>query len=63
MGYINTKGGVVIEPQFNAAEIFSAGLVAVKSGSKWGYINKKGDMEIEAQFDRADPFRAGSARV
>ena len=55
-GYINPKGEIVINPQFDEAGSFSEGLADVKIGGKEGYINPKGEIVIEPQFDSAGPF-------
>jgi hypothetical protein len=66
-GYIDTKGEVVIDCQFDNAEDFSEGLAAVRVGDwetgKWGYIDKTGKMVIEPKYKSADPFHEGLANV
>jgi len=42
-GYIDTKGKMKIEPQFDDYTNFSEGLAAVSKGNRWGYINKSGN--------------------
>jgi hypothetical protein len=39
---MNTKGEIVIEPQFEEAYDFEKGKAQVKIDSVWYYINKKG---------------------
>jgi hypothetical protein len=51
-GFINTKGEVIVEPQFDSAEAFSDGMSLIGIGGKYGYINKNGDIVIEPQFHR-----------
>jgi len=41
-GFIDKKGKIVINPQFEEAKPFSEDLTSVKIGGKWGYIDKKG---------------------
>jgi len=62
-GYIDKKGNVVINPQFDYANKFSEGLAAVKIGDKWGYVDKMGKYVINPQFDRAGDFSEGRAAV
>jgi hypothetical protein len=50
-GYINTKGEVVINPQFEAACSFSDGAAAVLKDGKWGYIDTSGNFIISPQFE------------
>ena len=63
-GFINTKGEVIIEPQFDSADAFSEGLSKIGIGGKFGYINRNGEIVIEPQFDyRAGDFSGGFAVV
>ena len=52
-GFVDAKGNVVIEPQYEAARSFSNGFAAVKSNGKWGFIDTKGKMCIDPVFDEA----------
>lgn len=52
-GFVDTKGNVVIEPQYEDARSFSNGFAAVKSNGKWGFIDTKGKMCIDPVFDEA----------
>jgi hypothetical protein len=63
VGYINKKGEIVINPQFDLAFPFSEGMAAVRSGERWGYIDKTGKIVINPQFDLAFPFSEGKALV
>lgn len=70
-GFINTKGEMVIQPQFiNELDfltidtpIFSEGLALVKKGELWGYIDKTGKFVIEPTFENADNFHNGLAVI
>ncbi len=63
-GYIDTKGGMAIEPQFQRARVFSEGLAAVLVADKgWGFIDKTGKMVIKPQFHGAWHFSEGLALV
>ena len=44
-------------------DLFSEGLLAVKTDGKWGYIDKEGRFVIKARFDDALPFSCGLACV
>lgn len=46
-GYINTKGEVIIKPQYLEAFDFSDSLAWVMNNERRGYINKKGNLVIE----------------
>lgn len=63
-GYINTKGEVVIQPQFSQAWFFSEGLaVACIESGKCGYIDETGKFVINPQFEFAGRFSEGLAAV
>jgi len=62
-GFINKKGKVIIEPQFDRVTIFSEGLAGVGIGDKNGYVNKEGKIIIEPQFFLAYEFSEGMAPV
>ncbi len=63
-GYINTKGEVVIQPQFKQAWFFSEGLaVACIEHEKCGYIDETGKFIINPQFQLASRFVDGIAGV
>ncbi len=54
-GYINTKGGVAIDPVFENAEAFRDGLALVQKktetgGIKWGFIDKTGKTVIDFAY-------------
>ena len=56
-GYIDQKGEIVIEPQFNWADRFSEGLALVRMeddnlgyNGKYGYINPEGKIVIEPAY-------------
>ena len=61
IGYVNRKGRVVIQPQFEESGEFAEGLAGVRIGSKWGYINEKGKIVINPQFDAVGEFSDGLA--
>jgi hypothetical protein len=41
-GYINKRGKIVIQPQFDRAMAFSKGKTMVAIGDKWIMIDKRG---------------------
>jgi hypothetical protein len=56
-GYINKKGEIVIEPQYQFARAFAEnGLAPVKVEDLWGYIDREGTMVIQPQFLDAESF-------
>ncbi len=50
-GFINTKGEVIVEPQFDSAKAFSEGMSLIGIGDKSGYINRSGKIVIELRSD------------
>lgn len=66
-GYIDSKGKVVIKPQFNQAKNFSEGTAVVgmrmNGTMKYGYINKSGSYLLKPQFDAAESLHYGYAVV
>lgn len=62
-GYIDAKGIIRIDFQFEEANNFSEGLALVKTGKQYGYINKKGEFVINPQFVDARSFHEGMAAV
>jgi len=63
-GFLDTKGKVVITPQYKSTGGFSEGLCRVQDDDgKWGYIDNKGRVIINFQFDEAMTFHNGFAIV
>ncbi len=63
-GFVDKKGKVVLNPQYNAVSYFSGGMCAVMNSSgRWGYIDKKGDLAVPYLFDNANPFVGVKAKV
>ncbi len=50
-GFIDLKGKVVIEPQWEGADDFDGGFATVKQNDKWGWIDKTG-LHINPQSSR-----------
>jgi hypothetical protein len=71
MGFISTRGEIVIQPQFETTKYlgvpelteFSEGMAAVKSAGAIGYIDTAGRFVIAAQFKQARKFSEGLAAV
>lgn len=55
-GFIDTKGKMVIEAQYQDARPFSNELAAVMVNGKWGFIDTDGKMVIEPQFEDVKDF-------
>ena len=62
-GYINKKGGLLIEPIFDECKNFSNGLAVVRIKGKWGYINKTGNIIIAPEYQEAYDFSESLAVV
>ena len=62
-GYIDTKGRLVIDYQFDSAEKFSEGLAFVVQNKKRGYIDSSGKMVINLDKATGYPFTNGIAYV
>jgi hypothetical protein len=63
-GFINDRGEVVIEPQFDWAREFSDGMCQVNKRGKWGYIDESGAWMFDAPLTHDDrPFRCGVAVI
>jgi len=63
-GYVDKDGKIIINPQFNAAELFVGGLALVKSNeNKFGYISTDGKYIINPQYADANSFSEGLAPV
>lgn len=63
VGYIDSTGKMVIQPQFNYGGNFVNGLARVTVNGKMGFINKKGVLVVPAIYDSAFNFYQGRAAV
>lgn len=50
-GFRDLDGNIVIQPQFDMAEMFSEGYSAVQIGEKWGLIDTKGNYVIKPHYE------------
>jgi hypothetical protein len=52
-GYVDAKGKMAVNPQFDNAEAFDAdlGVAPVETGGKWGLIDHDGKYVVNPQFD------------
>ena len=62
-GFINNKGVVVVQPNFDFAWEFSNKLARVSVGRKIGFINNKGEFIITPRFDDVEDFEEGMAKI
>lgn len=60
-GYIDSRGNVVITPQFEFAGDFFEGYAAIKKDDKYGYIDETGSIQIQPKFFEAYSFSEGLA--
>jgi len=58
-GYSDNTGKIVIEPVYEAAELFSDGLASVMSFGKWGSIDKTGKIIIAPAYPQSINFYNG----
>lgn len=63
IGYINSKGKIVIQPIYKIGNDFSENLASVREHDKYGFIDKNGEYIIEPKFDIALDFKNGIAKV
>ena len=62
-GIIDSKGKMVVEPQWDYILGENEGLYPVKKDSVWGYINRQGEVVIELKYWDANFFYEGFACV
>ena len=58
-GFINTKGEIVIKPQYDSCDSFNEGYAKVKVGEKWGLIDKAGKSIIQPLYKNITPGENG----
>ncbi|OBW43252.1 KWG Leptospira [Chryseobacterium sp. MOF25P] len=57
--YINTKGEIIIPPDYGKLNLFSEGLLSVKKNGKYGFLDTKGKVVIPFDFDGTGFFCQG----
>ncbi len=62
-GYIDSKGSIVIKPQFDEVSSFRNGLAVVAKESKFGVINKKNELIVDFNYDEILDFQEDRAIV
>lgn len=62
-GYIDTKGTLVVDAEFESAGFFKEGMAIVESDGKYGFIDKTGVQVVDYLFDDAFDFVNGRAVV
>jgi hypothetical protein len=62
-GFIDENGKVAIQPAWDFAEPFQAGLAAICQGKKWGFIDKDGTIVVPTRWDAVGRFSEGLASV
>ena len=50
-GFINKKGEMKIEAEYEALSPIRQGIAAAMKNGKWGFINKKGKVIIPFEYD------------
>lgn len=62
-GFIDRKGNVVVEPQYDYAGAMVEGMSLVLKGEKFGFVDKAGKLAIPTQYEDAYDFSEGLAAV
>jgi hypothetical protein len=64
-GFFNSKGEIVIKPQFELASVFNEGIAVVITSEKgeYRYINEEGKFIFDAKYSMATMFNEGKAIV
>jgi hypothetical protein len=63
VGFVNSKGQMVIPPKFNFALPFGDGFAPVWDGEYWHFIDKSGNIANLPSFSKISPFFNGVADV
>ncbi len=62
-GYASADRTVIINPEYDEANLFYEGFAVVKKAGKYGYVSMNGKLAIPAKFLSAKPFRVGYFEV
>lgn len=62
-GFINIKGKLIIQAEYEEVGNFSEGLCAVKQNNRWGFIDKTGKIVVEPKYKAVWEFFDGLAEV
>jgi len=63
IGYVDSEGKYVINPQFDDAGEFRNGLAPIRQGDLCGFIDKEGKIVINPQFNAVENFSGSMAAV
>ena len=63
LGYINTKGTMVVPPKFTHARTFAEDVGWASLGGRWGCIDSLGRVVMPCEFDWGGDFSEGLAQV
>jgi hypothetical protein len=58
-GYATPDKTIIVNPEYEEANLFSEGFASVKKGGKFGYINREGKVVIPFKFFTAKRFHYG----
>jgi hypothetical protein len=58
-GFINTKGDMIIKPQYDSCDSYNEGYAKVQVGDKWGIIDKNGNSVIKPIYKNITPGENG----
>ena len=58
-GFINTKGEMIIKPQYDSCDSYNEGYAKVQVGDKWGIIDKNGNSIIKPIYKNITPGENG----
>lgn len=62
-GYVDSRGGWAIAPQYEGASWFTDGLAPVRVGQRWGLIDRSGKFVVNPQYDHVFGIAEGYAIV